>query len=212
MNVILDEIGEELALYYQERAAGDGAAYQVGWRDHAAQQRRFEALFGLVNPTLSFSINDLGCGLGCLFDFISRQTPVHFSYKGYDVLADMISRAELAHTDCSGASFCLISNADEMDVADYSVASGIFNMRGRITEDRWLYYVLSTLSVLHTKSRSGFGFNVLTRYSDADRMRSELYYADPCFFFDYCKRNFSRNVALLHDYEEYDFTILVRKE
>jgi len=43
-------------------------------------------------------------------------------------------------------------------------------------------------------------------------MREDLYYADPCFIFDYCKRNFSRNVALLHDYELYEFTIIVRKQ
>jgi hypothetical protein len=29
--------------------------------------------------------------------------------------------------------------------------------------------------------------------------------------FDLCKRRYSRNVALLHDYEIYEFTILVRK-
>ncbi|MBM3138043.1 MAG: class I SAM-dependent methyltransferase, partial [Chloroflexi bacterium] len=29
--------------------------------------------------------------------------------------------------------------------------------------------------------------------------------------FDYCKVNFSKNVALLHDYKLYDFTIIVRK-
>ena len=42
-------------------------------------------------------------------------------------------------------------------------------------------------------------------------LRLDLYYADPCALFDYCKRSFSRNVALLHDYEIYDFTLLVRK-
>jgi hypothetical protein len=30
--------------------------------------------------------------------------------------------------------------------------------------------------------------------------------------FDICKRKFSRNVALLHDYGLYEFTILVRKD
>jgi len=29
--------------------------------------------------------------------------------------------------------------------------------------------------------------------------------------FDYCKRTYSRDVALLHDYGLYEFTILVRK-
>jgi hypothetical protein len=42
-------------------------------------------------------------------------------------------------------------------------------------------------------------------------MRRHLYYADPCYLFDTCKKRFSRNVALLHDYEAYDFTIIVRK-
>jgi len=60
----------------------------------------------------------------------------------------------------------------------------------------------------------GFSFNMLTRYSDADRMaqRPDLFYGDPLFFFDFCKCEFSRNVALLHDYGLYDFTILVRKD
>ena len=60
-------------------------------------------------------------------------------------------------------------------------------------------------------SRRGFSFNMLTKYSDPEYMRQHLYYADPCYLFDYCKMHFSRNVALLHDYEVYDFTILVRK-
>ena len=42
-------------------------------------------------------------------------------------------------------------------------------------------------------------------------MRPDLYYADPCELFDRCKRRYSRNVALLHDYDLYEFTILVRK-
>jgi hypothetical protein len=42
-------------------------------------------------------------------------------------------------------------------------------------------------------------------------MRDDLYYADPLFFFDYCKTRFSRFVTLIHDYPLYEFTILVRK-
>ena len=58
----------------------------------------------------------------------------------------------------------------------------------------------------------GFSFNFLTKYSDADHMRPDLYYADPGFIFDVCKRRFSRNVAILHDYDLYDFTVVVRKK
>jgi hypothetical protein len=57
----------------------------------------------------------------------------------------------------------------------------------------------------------GFSFNVLTKYIDHEFMRPHLYYADPCYLFDYCKRNFGSGVALLHDYDLNDFTIIVRK-
>jgi len=45
-----------------------------------------------------------------------------------------------------------------------------------------------------------------------DWKQDNLYYGDPFLFFDYCKRNISRYVSLLHDYPLYEWTIIVRKE
>lgn len=42
-------------------------------------------------------------------------------------------------------------------------------------------------------------------------MQDYLYYADPYALFDVCKR-YSNNVALLHDYDLYEFTMLVRED
>lgn len=110
-----------------------------------------------------------------------------------------------------GNLFDLIHDPGFMKVADYTIESGIFNLRFDHTEESWLAYILKTLHVMNEKSRLGFAFNLLTKYSDKHLMRSDLYYADPCFLFDYCKINFSKNVVLPHDYNLYDFTILVRK-
>ena len=76
---------------------------------------------------------------------------------------------------------------------------------------KWIKIIIECLHRMDERSKKGFSFNMLTKYSDADKMRPDLYYGDPLFFFDYCKQNFSRNVSLLHDYNLYDFTILVRK-
>ena len=70
---------------------------------------------------------------------------------------------------------------------------------------------LGMLDRLNALSARGFAFNMLTKYSDAERMRSDLYYADPCFLFDYCKKRYARRVSLLHDYPLYEFTMIVRK-
>jgi hypothetical protein len=96
-------------------------------------------------------------------------------------------------------------------VADYSLASGIFNPRFGESDENWKKHIVSTLQTMNQKSVKGFSFNALTAYSDSELMRPELFYTDPLWLFDYCKRNFSSQVALFHDYGIYDFTILVRK-
>jgi hypothetical protein len=104
----------------------------------------------------------------------------------------------------------LHANAPD-EVSDYGIASGIFNVRMGRDNAQWEEYLLATLDTLDRTSRRGFAFNCLTSYSDPDNMRDHLLYADPCRLFDFCKRRYSRQVALLHDYGLYEFTMLVRK-
>jgi len=122
----------------------------------------------------------------------------------------MIRAAELRYQNRGQA--CFVLSSDPERVSDYGVASGIFNVRLDRQDDEWQSYLEATLDSLDRTSRFGFAFNCLTSYSDADKMRDYLYYANPCVLFDLCKRRYSRNVALLHDYGLYEFTILVRKQ
>ena len=96
-------------------------------------------------------------------------------------------------------------------IADYGIASGIFNVRLGQNDADWSAHLQTTLDLLHETSHDGFAFNCLTSYSDKNKMRDYLYYANPCELFNYCKQRYSRQVALLHDYDLYEFTILVRK-
>jgi hypothetical protein len=122
----------------------------------------------------------------------------------------MIQAAQQQHGAEASTRFLVGSEPDT--VADYGIASGIFNVRMDRGDSEWLTYIKGVLDVMDRTSRLGFAFNCLTSYSDADKMRETLFYADPCVLFDHCKRRYSRNVALLHDYGLYEFTILVRKQ
>ena len=75
----------------------------------------------------------------------------------------------------------------------------------------WLEYIHSVLDEMDRFSARGFAFNCLSTYSDADRRRGDLYYADPRDLFDRCMTRYARNVRLLHDYGLYEFTLLIRK-
>lgn len=200
----------EVAEYYTGKLAQHGETPRgVDWNGEESQTLRFEQLCKIIEPANQFSINDVGCGYGALYNFLAHQYFL-FSYAGIDVSEGMVRAASQRFEDKNQARFVLASEPDQ--VADYGVASGIFNVRLGRSDAEWQTYLESTLDVLDRTSRIGFSFNCLTSYSDADKMRDYLYYADPCVLFDLCKRRYSRNVALLHDYGLYEFTILVRKQ
>ena len=134
---------------------------------------------------------------------------IEFIGKGIDISEDMIAAARTRHPQDKCVEFAVGNTPDR--VHDYCVASGIFNVRLKTPDAEWLSYLLTTLDIMHEFGAQGFAFNALTSYSDVDKMRDDLYYANPVHLFDHCKRRYSPNVALLHDYGLYEFTILVRK-
>ena len=196
--------------YFEERLTDHGAtARGVDWKSESAQELRFSQLMKVINPEKAFTLLDYGCGYGALAEFIIRTGYPMAEYYGFDVLESMIAVARDGQEHPASCTFT--SKYEDLIPVDYTIASGIFNLKLEVPYETWTEYVLSELHKMNRLSIKGFSFNMLTKYSDMDYMRPHLYYADPCFLFDYCKRNFARNVALLHDYEAYDFTILVRK-
>ena len=198
-----------IAHYYSEKLERFGATPQgVDWNGDASQALRFCQLSKIIQPSTHFSINDLGCGYGALYDFLTSQYQ-NFSYSGFDISTDMVTAAKMIYKNNNNVDF---KHSEKIDTtSDYSVASGLFNVRLDQSDQNWDAYIKETLSMLNLNSRLGFAFNCLTSYSDSEKMRNHLYYANPNELFDFCKRQYSRNIALLHDYDLYEFTILVRK-
>lgn len=204
--LILDKVN----IYYTGKVRLYGPTPKgVDWKSLKTQETSFDQLLKIIKPDTTFSINDYGCGYAHLYKYMKTRE-MKFKYTGLDVSEEMIKAAQLLYSDEADFSVTC-SNAPEKP-ADYSVASGIFNVKLDIADDMWLDYVLAIIGNMDAMSSKGFSFNCLTAYSDKDFMRPDLYYADPCFLFDYCKRKYAQNVALLHDYGSYVFTILVRKE
>lgn len=204
------KILENINHYYTDKIKMHGATPKgVDWNGEESQFVRFEQLSKIINKDI-FSINDIGCGYGKYFEFLQNRFS-NFNYYGFDLSQEMINNAKSLYSN-KGGGFMQVDNLENIDKADYSVASGIFSVKLEHNESEWLSYILSTLEDMNEKSIKGFSFNMLTKYSDKEYMKDNLYYADPLFIFDYCKRNFSKQVALLHDYGLYEFTILVKKD
>lgn len=183
----------------------------VDWNSSESQRLRFAQLLtldGTAGTADGRSIIDYGCGYGALADYLA-ETGRRWDYRGFDISEAMLAQARDLHPEIPADRFT--GDATALTPADYTVASGIFNVKLGHDEQAWREYVIRTLSALDRLSRAGFAFNMLSTCSDPARRRADLFYGDPHEFFDHCKRSFSPRVALLHDYPLYEFTIIVRK-
>jgi SAM-dependent methyltransferase len=208
----IEETRKKINQYFTEKLITFGAtAKGVDYKSSYDQEIRFEQLLRVINPAQPFTLLDYGSGYGALYDTMS-QKGWRFEYYGVDLIEKMIIAGRDLHKNCPNCHFA--TKETEVPLADYLVAGAIFNNKLDSSVEAWREFTVQTLQRMNQLCSKGFSFNMLTSYSDADRMaqRPDLYFGDPCFYFDYCKRNFSHNIALLHDYGLYDFTILVRKD
>lgn len=178
----------------------------VGWKDHESQLLRFEKL-AQVMPTNEgpYTVGDWGCGYAAMYDFLQEQRPGCKKYYGYDISVDMLNKARELHPN-DGLE--LIESADVTANADYIFVSGTFNVKFGTSDEIWSLNIKETLQKLAEKATRGVAFNLLTTY--VDWKQENLFYADPMEYFDFCKKNLSRNVSLIHDYPLYEWTMLVK--
>lgn len=204
-----DTLRDQARTYYEAKLRAHGATPAgMDWNSQASQELRFRQLARLWEDEPQAGIVDYGCGYAALATYLrgrGHQGP----YVGFDVSAEMIRAAD-GHVTALGD--CRVtSQRAELTASDYAVASGVLNVKQQAGDAEWASYVREIIADLAALGGRGFGFNALTLYSDADKRRPDLYYADPLELFDHCKRTYSRFVTLLHDYPLYEFTILVRR-
>jgi len=207
--MIIKNIKNEVSTYYSNKHKEHGNTHLgVDWNSIESQEHRFLQLSNILPQHNEFNILDYGCGYGALWPYLKKKSFKLSKFIGFDISEEMIQSAKALYRNDKETDW--VTNVNNIKV-DYIIASGIFNVKLRSDDNEWLQYIKDTLNEFDRIAQKGFSFNILTSYSDNEYKKDYLYYADPLFFFDYCKKNFSRNIALLHDYDLYEFTILVRK-
>jgi len=202
---------EPVVQVYDRRARKYGACPQgVFWKNEAWQQIRFEtlgAIFDDADQAGGITIHDFGCGYGAFFHFLKDKPVMHMSrFIGTDMSQPLIDAARISTTD-PRAHF--VRRLQATETADYTFASGTFNMSMNANEKDWVDYVQTSLSQLWGRTRKGLAFNMLRL--DAPEKFRDLYYADANLFHDFCANNLSSDLTLTNDDPLPDWTLLVRR-
>jgi len=167
-----------IARYYSGKIALHGATPRgVDWTCAESQALRFERLLDVVDrPT--FSINDVGCGYGALLGHLDdRRGDADVDYLGIDLSRAMVERASELWGKRPGATFA--EAPCSLRVADYSVASGIFNVNLDQPLDAWEDFVERTLVRMTDASRVGVAVNFMRLRRGSPAYPSPLYRTSP---------------------------------
>jgi SAM-dependent methyltransferase len=200
--------GDTARTYYSEMLKRHGAtARGVDWPSAASQYLRFVQLLKLCDFSRPFSINDFGCGYGALLEYFEYRRPaVAIRYHGIDISPPMIEAAELRWKHNTLATFSVDSQC--RDVADYSLASGVFNVKLDWPIEEWEAYIKSILTDLCAKSRRGFSVNFMLPLEQPSGEQL-LYRTGPDRWMDFLKE-LDCSAEQISDYGLREFTLLAR--
>jgi hypothetical protein len=198
----------DIASYYDSKVLAFGAtALGVDWPSLPAIHRRLLMLFEIGPIDAATSLNDLGCGWGAaveVLDHLHPATPI--DYVGIDVAPAMVDAARARWAGRARTEF--VAGARCTRVADYSIASGIFNVKLAHSREQWEEHVRRTLRDMHAHSGKGFAVNFML--PGAARAAPQLYCCEPETWVEFCNALPARSAKVIRAPDVAEFTLLVR--
>lgn len=210
VNSDLGALQRMVAGYYSDKVARHGPTPRgVDWSCLPTQEMRFVQLLKVCDFSQPLTLNDIGCGYGALISYMKkRHRRASIDYLGVDLSAAMIAHARRLFGDRPLTAFEAACHGTR--VADYSVASGIFNVKLDQPLHAWEQFVADALQQMNRTSLRGFAVNFLTPPPTHTRAIPELYYAAPNQWRTHCEQTLGARVEVLSDYGMREYTLLVR--
>lgn len=199
-----------IAHYFTTKIERHGpTAAGVDWPCEPTQRLRFVQLLRLSNWREPCSLDDWGCGYGALLRFLRERHPESsVDYLGIDLSGAMIGSATKLWRRERHARFRVGECSPR--VADYAVASGVFNVRIDEPLPLWEDFVATTLRQMAARTRIGFAANFLAPLPEGLDGKRELYRPPPAKWVEFCERELGARVTLLDRYGMREFTLLAR--
>ena len=211
----LAELLGQVEQYYSKKLLTYGPTpLGVDWSCVPTQEMRFVKLLKICEFEGTFDgairLNDIGCGYGALLEFLGkRHRKKTIDYLGLDLSPAMIAQARKRWGNRALTSFGVASSG--FRVADYTVASGIFNVKLAQPVKLWEQMIAQTIDEMHTSSQRGFAMNFLAPMPVGTPHIPELYSAPPEVWCSYCQQTVGAQVEVVTGYGLREYTLLVRK-
>ena len=184
-------------------------ALGVRWNSAQGQTHRFELLLRVVDrtDTDALHIQDLGCGVGALFEHLAHQPYMRQGrYTGIDRSSAMIMVAKGRVQDARAR---FIQSDRVTEIGDYTLISGTYNVKMSAPWEDWWFHVQQSIQRAWSHSRRGLAFNLLNA---AKPPTSENFFAvDAERVLRFCRTQLSESARLQSSDQIEDITVCVSR-
>ena len=173
------------------------SATKVGWTTKEEQEIRFENLID-IGVSNEDSILDYGCGVGHLIDYL-QKIHLQVKYSGIDIFYKYIELAKIYYPN---KNFYVADIEQDRGIYDWVLASGVFSFDIKIED------IYKKIKLAMFKCNKGVAFNMLKENEKFNKWGLNSF--DEEKVYEKLKKYY-KNVKLINDYSEEDFTIHIFK-
>ena len=197
---------------YTRRFKQRGAqAEGVFWASRISQTARFEQVLADMKNEFGstrFSLADVGCGYGALFNYIrSKPAWYQIEYSGVDITPEMVrycKRQYPAHKNRFS-----LGRLPKHPV-DFAVFIGTFNLCHTDNYQLWEDYILRQLAASWTRVRYGLILNITS--FETSKISNHIFYVNPHAFADKLANQFGPVNTKPTKFVPQDTTYVISKE
>ena len=174
------------------------------------KELRYKNISGVFGEEDSFSLHDVGMGLGDYCNFLNKYySDRNIVYSGSDIFQDYVIESNRRFPDKKFYLRNLVTSSTE-DKYDYLILSGVFHQRRDTSIKDWEQYMETLINNCFAMCNKGIAFNAVTQF--VDFYQPNIYYCNIHKLIESINDRLSRFFILKHDYALYELTVYVYKE
>lgn len=201
--------------YYIQKLSQHGifTAQAVGWTDYL-QYRLFEKISYILddcNPEQTYSLLDVGCGLGDYAHYLQNEKYTNIDYTGIDILPEMVLHARKKYPGNRFQHGDLL-HLNPHKPFDFVISSGSLNILLFQNPEEHFNFVKVFIKKMYELCRYACSINLLSIHGkDFFPGNDRFYYADNAAVEDYC-RSLCKKTEVFTEKHDYVFTICLLKK
>ena len=210
MTTSREDISARQSAYYGDLYERHGDSVDaVASASQTFKDLRYERLCRVFDQDRSFTIHDVGCGLGHFHEFLKHRHPDRLiEYSGSDVTPGFVDHCRQHYPDLS---FELrdLSAAPFPERYDYLIYAGTFYHLAGSRESEFRDFLHCMLRNGFACANRGIAFNLIT--SHVDYRLPDLFYAELSGLTDFIVRDLSRFFTIDHSSPLFEYTACIYK-